>query len=63
MNENNGHELGWDDEVEDKSPLVPEGEYNFTVETFERGRFNGSEKMPPCPQAMLKLCVNSRTDL
>lgn len=60
MNENNGRELGWDDEVEDNSQqLIPEGEYNFTVTSFERGRFNGSDKMPSCPQASLKLLIDT----
>ncbi len=60
MNEN-GHELGWDDAVEDNSgKLIPEGEYNFKVQTFERGRFAGSEKMPPCAQAMLTLSVETQ---
>ncbi len=52
-------ELGWDDEIERESEfiLLPEGDYNFTVESFERGRFDGSDKMPPCPMAILNLRV------
>lgn len=55
-------ELSWDDEIERESEfvLLPEGDYDFTVESFERGRFDGSEKMPPCPMAILNLRVSGR---
>ncbi len=54
-------ELSWDDEIvkDDGFITLPEGEYDFTVVTFERGRFNGSEKMPPCAQATVHLKINS----
>lgn len=55
-------ELGWDDEIEKEGGgfiLLPAGDYNFTVEKFERGRFQGSEKMPPCNQAKLTLTIHS----
>lgn len=55
-------ELGWDDEiVKDGGDyvLLPEGDYNFTVSKFERGRFNGSAKMPACNQAKLELTIHS----
>jgi len=52
-NQNIGHELGWDGTVENDSTyeLLPEGEYAFEVLSFERGRFNGSDKLPPCNSA------------
>lgn len=55
-------ELGWDDEIEKDGGnfvLLPAGDYNFTVAKFERGRFQGSDKMPPCNQAKLELTVHS----
>lgn len=55
-------ELGWDDEIEKDGSdyvLLPEGDYDFTVESFERGRHNGSEKLPPCNKAMLKLRIDA----
>jgi hypothetical protein len=55
-------ELGWDDEIEKEGGifvLLPPGDYNFTVAKFERGRFAGSDKMPPCPQAKLELRIHS----
>ena len=55
-------ELGWDDEIEKDGGdfiLLPEGDYDFVVESFERGRHPGSEKLPPCNKAMLKIRIDS----
>lgn len=54
-------EFGWDDEIQnDSTPfeVLPEGDYRFRVEKFERGRHSGSEKIPPCNKAILTLSVN-----
>jgi len=54
-------ELGWDDEIQnDGSPfeVLPEGDYRFRVEKFERGRHSGSEKIPACNKAILTFSVN-----
>lgn len=59
---NQERELGWDDEIEKDGSdfiLLPEGDYDFTVAKFERGRFQGSSKMPACNQAKLELTVHS----
>ena len=37
--------------------LLPEGFYPFRVERMERGRYQGSQKMPQCPMAKLTLAV------
>ena len=61
-NNNEGRALGWDDFIEkdaDEFILLPEGDYNFTVESFERGRHSGSEKLPPCTKAVLKLRITA----
>lgn len=52
-------ELGWEDEIEKDSDyiILPEGDYDFTVKSFERGRHGGSEKLPVCNKAILTLCV------
>lgn len=52
-------ELTWDDEIEKDGDfvLIPEGDYTFTVSGFERGRHDGSDKLPPCPKAIVKLRV------
>lgn len=55
---NDGYELGWDAEIENEGSefIVAEpGDYDFTVINFERGRFQGSAKMPPCNQAKLTI--------
>lgn len=56
-----GKELGWDDSVEKGTGfiLLPEGDYDFVIESFERGRFNGSDKAPACPRAELKVRVDT----
>ena len=59
MNENIERELGWDDEIQKDSEftLLPEGDYAFEVIAFERGRHNGSDKLPPCNKAVVTLEV------
>jgi hypothetical protein len=55
---NDGYELGWDAEIKNEgTPFVvaENGDYDFTVVGFERGRFAGSAKMPPCNQAKLTI--------
>ncbi len=56
-----GQELQWDDTITKESDfiLLPEGDYNFTVESFERGRHPGSEKLPPCNKAVLTLRIEA----
>lgn len=61
MSFENGYELGWDSEItnEGKDFVIAEpGDYDFTVVGFERGRFNGSAKMPACLQAELSIKLN-----
>lgn len=66
MNNEFERELGWDDTIikeGEEFPLIPEGDYEFIVEKFERSRFNGSAKMPPCNQAKLTIKVfNSQVE-
>lgn len=59
MSENIERELGWDDEISRESDftIIPEGDYDFTVTGFERGRYDGSEKLPPCNMAIDTLAV------
>ena len=61
-NGNKGFELDWGSEIENDSPdfiVLPEGEYDFTVKCFERGRYNGGDKVGPCPKAMLTLSIDT----
>ena len=53
-------EIGWDDTITqdpEEFPILPEGDYQFIVEKFERSRFNGSENIPACNQAKLTIKV------
>ena len=59
MNDNN-YVLDWEDEINNENAfvLIPEGDYNFTVEKFERGTFDGSEKLPPCKKAIVTFRIH-----
>lgn len=62
MENMNDRELDWNDTIEKDANeyiLLQEGDYDFTVESFERARHMGSEKLPPCNKAVLKLRVDS----
>lgn len=61
QNQNVERELGWDDEIEESGGnfiLLPEGDYNFTVDKFERKRHQGSANLPPCGMALLTLKID-----
>ena len=55
--------LDWDDELgtevpaEEKYVLLDEGDYPFIVTKFERGRFPGSDKLPPANKATITIQV------
>ena len=58
-----GYAIGWDDEIIDPGEpefvLLTPGIYDFTITGFERGYFDGSEKMDACSMAKLTLrCSN-----
>ena len=58
-----GYAISWDDEIiapgEPEFVLLTPGIYDFTVTGFERGHFDGSEKMDACSMAKLTLrCSN-----
>lgn len=57
--ENIEKSLDWNETIEKEAEyiLLPAGEYEFKVESFERGRHPGSEKLPPCNKATLKITV------
>jgi hypothetical protein len=55
-------ELDWEETIEDPGSdfvLLPEGEYEFTVDHFDRDRHNGSDKLPPCKKVILYLHVET----
>lgn len=58
-----GYAIGWDDEIIDPGEpefvLLTPGVYDFTITGFERGHFDGSDKMDACSMAKLTLrCTN-----
>lgn len=60
---NMDRELGWDDFIEHDSPdfiILPEGDYDFEIIEFERGRHNGSEKLPPCNKAIVHIKIEGK---
>jgi hypothetical protein len=56
-----GREFGWNDTIQNDSEFepVPEGDYDFEVVGFERGRHPGSDKLPPCNKAVLDIRVTN----
>lgn len=60
-NNDQGHELDWDDEITKDSSefsLLKPGKYPFTVKSWSRGQHNGSAKLPPCKMCELEIIVN-----
>ena len=61
-NTNIDRELGWDDEIEKDNGefiLLPEGDYEFTVESFDRARYQGGAKLPACNMAVLSIRIET----
>lgn len=56
---NLGEALDWDDEVSDEGGfvLLAAGEYPFEIIKLEKERFEGSDKMAPCPRAAVTLNI------
>lgn len=50
----------WDSTIQNDSSytLLPDGVYPFTVTGFERAYHNGSDKLPPCPKAVVTFQVD-----
>lgn len=57
--------MGWDDEIleEGAYTLVPDGDYDFVVKTFERGLYEPKEgsKLPRCNKATLSIEISNAT--
>lgn len=63
MANSKGYAIGWDDEIIDPGEpefvLLTPGIYDFTITGFERGHYDGSDKMDACSMAKLTLnCTN-----
>lgn len=60
MTERVEREIGWNDEIENDGAefvLLPDGDYDFEVTEFERGRHPGSDKLPPCNKAVVSIRI------
>lgn len=57
-----GREFGWEDTIKEDAqefePL-PEGDYNVTIEKFDRSRSSGSGKLPACNMAVVYFNVHA----
>ena len=56
-----GRELGWDDSIKQDSQNfdpIPEGDYNVTIEKYDRSRSKGEGKLPPCNMAVVYFIVH-----
>ena len=63
MMENKDMLMDWNDSIETDGQeyiLLPEGEYNFKVTNFERGRFVGSAKIPQCNKATITIQIEAK---
>jgi len=63
MMDNKNMLMDWNDAIEEdgqKYVLLPEGDYNFTVTNFERGRFPGGPKVPACNKATITVQVDTK---
>lgn len=57
-----GRELGWEDTIQNDSQEfepIPEGDYNVTIEKFDRSRSSGSGKLPACNMAVVYFTVHA----
>lgn len=62
MEENKNLCMDWDDAIENEGQelmILEEGDYVFKVTGFERGRYVGSAKIPPCNKATITVQVNT----
>ena len=63
MSNDPGYALGWDDPIEKDGAdftILPEGDYEFEVTEFERGRHPGSDKLPACNKAVVHIRVEGK---
>ncbi len=48
-------EMGWDDPIRNEAGFIelPEGDYDFVIDHFDRARSSGEGKLPPCDMAVV----------
>lgn len=55
-------ELQWDDTIQNDGKefiTLPAGDYDFTIEKFERSRSEGKGKLPPCNMAVVYFTIKN----
>jgi hypothetical protein len=58
--------MDWNDSIENDGQefvLLPEGDYNFTITNFERGRFPGGQKVPACNKAGITIQIETNVGI
>jgi len=67
MDTNNINQImDWEDSLSNDGNelvLLEEGDYNFVVTNFERGRFPGGQKIPACNKATITVQITSDNGL
>lgn len=61
-NLNMGYEFDWNSEIQhdgEEFVVLPECDCDFEVKSYERGRHNGSDKVPPCNKAIVSIKVTN----
>lgn len=59
-------EIGWEDTIQEDGQelvLLEEGDYNFVITNFERGRFPGGQKIPACNKATITVQIETEAGL
>ncbi|MDR1272337.1 MAG: DUF669 domain-containing protein [Clostridiales Family XIII bacterium] len=62
MTEQNTNVYDWDEEIDANDNdfvILKPGDYDFTVVSFERQYYDGSEKLPPCKMVILQIRVET----
>lgn len=62
MENNVDRVFDWDDTIENEGSqwtLLPEGDYNFRIESFERKHYGGGGKIPACNQAAINVSIDA----
>lgn len=60
-NESTGRALDWDDEISQETEfgVLPEGEYEYKVKSFERAEYEGGDKISACKKAIVYLYIEA----
>ncbi|MGN0243641.1 MAG: DUF669 domain-containing protein [Lachnospiraceae bacterium] len=63
MDQTNERAFGWDDEISKESDFItlPAGDYDFMIESYERGRYEPSATatLPACPMAIVSIAIKT----